>query len=280
MGIRSGDLVATATSHEIRTRYRQVYRGVRLPAGAVVGLVERIEAALLLYPHAVLCGWTAAALHGAGYTAGRPIEIWLPARRVRAGIVVRCGAMPDEDVVVREAFPLTTGVRTAIDVVRYAEGDDAVAALDQCFRLDGYGRSVTSRDAVVDYLERHHNLHRSTRVVRALRWADGRAESPPETFTRLLLHRAGLSMFVPQVPVDGGRFRLDLAAEEFQVAVEYDGRDHSDPAQQSLDIARRNTLRHDYGWEVLPITASILRNGREAFLRQTRAALRDRGWRG
>ncbi|MDP0396934.1 hypothetical protein [Tsukamurella strandjordii] len=154
MGIRSGDLVGTATSHEIRTRYRAVYRGVRMPAAAAIGLIDRIEAALQLYPDAVLCGWTAAALHGVAYTANRPVEIWLPARRARRGIVVRCGAMPDDDVLVREALPLTTGVRTAVDLTRYVEGDDGIAALDQCLRADRYGRAMTTRDEVAAYLGR------------------------------------------------------------------------------------------------------------------------------
>ncbi len=107
--------------------------------------------------------------------------------------------------------------------------------------------------------------------------ADGGAESPPETRTRLLLHRAGLTMFSTQIVIDHGRYRLDLGAEEFRVAVEYDGRDHSDPGQQSLDAARRNTLRHDYGWEVVVVTARILADGADDLLRQVRSALRERG---
>lgn len=84
-------------------------------------------------------------------------------------------------------------------------------------------------------------------------------------------------MFSTQIVIDRGRYRLDLGAEEFRVAVEYDGRDHSDLGQQSLDAARRNTLRHDFGWEVIVVTARILAGGADDLLRQVRSALRDRG---
>ncbi|WP_259142059.1 endonuclease domain-containing protein [Tsukamurella ocularis] len=106
--------------------------------------------------------------------------------------------------------------------------------------------------------------------------ADGGAESPPETHVRLLLHRAGLTTFATQIVIDGGRYRLDLGAQACKVAVEYDGRDHADPAQQSLDATRRNTLRHEYGWEVIVVTAKILAEGSDELLRQVRSALDGR----
>lgn len=280
MGVRRTELDAVATAHAIRRDFRVIYRGVRGPVDVVPGLRERIDAARLLYPSAVLCGYTAAALHGMAFTAGRPVEIWLPARRSRAGLVIRCGAMPDEDVLEREAMLLTTPARTAIDLARFVDSDDAIAAVDQAVRRDRSGRSMTSVDEIAAYVASHPHLHRGRRVLEVLREVDGRAESPQETHVRLMLHRDGLGKFVPQVEVDGGRRRLDLGAEDHLVAVEYDGRDHGDPGQQALDAARRNSLRQDFGWDVLVITKDILRKGRAEFLRQVRAALTKRGWQG
>ncbi|WP_019201018.1 hypothetical protein [Tsukamurella sp. 1534] len=150
--------------------------------------------------------------------------------------------------------------------------------MDQCLRADSEGRTLTGRDEVLRYIDAHPRMHRSRRVRAALAEADGRAESPPETHTRLLLHRDGLTLFTPQVVIDEGRFRLDLGTREFRVAVEYDGRDHADPGQQTLDVARRNTLRHDYGWEVIVVTKKILADGRYDLLRHVRSALHERGW--
>ncbi len=252
MGVRTRYLVPVATPYEIRARFQQVVRGVRMPAGRPVTFRDRLEAVLLLYPDAVFCGWTAAALHGVAYCADRPIEIWLPLPRRRQGVIIRGGALPDEDVITVEGLRLTTGTRAFVDIARFTEGDDAVVGADQCLRRRDDGRSATTAAQVVGYLESHRHLHRSRRVRSVLAEADGGAESPPETHTRLLLHRAGLTMFSTQIVIDGGRYRLDLGAEEFRVAVEYDGRDHTDPGQQSLDAARRNRLRHDYGTAAAP----------------------------
>lgn len=276
MGVRTRELAPYATPYEIRARYQQVIRGVRMPAGRPVTFRDLIDAALLLYPDAVFCGWTAAALHGVAYCADRPIEVWLPLPRRRQGIVIRGGAMPDADVIVVDGLRLTTGARTFVDIARFTDGDDAVVGADQCLRVRDDGRSVTTVQDVADYLDAHTHLHRSRRVRAVLAEADGGAESPPETHLRLLLHRAGLTMFATQIVIDGGRYRLDLGADEYKVAVEYDGRDHADPGQQSLDATRRNTLRHDYGWEVIVVTAKILAEGRDELLRQVRSALDER----
>lgn len=276
MGIRTRQLVPLATPYEIRARYQQVVRGVRMPASGPVTFRDRLGAVLLLYPDAVFCGWTAAALHGLAYCADRPIEIWLPLPRRRQGVIIHGGAMPDEDVIVVDGFRLTTGARTFVDIARFTAGDDAVVGADQCLRVRDDGRSATTVREIVDYLDSHAYLHRSRRVRAVLAESDGGAESPPETHTRLLLHRDGLTMFATQIVIDDGRYRLDLGAAEPRVAVEYDGRDHTDPGQQSLDAARRNTLRHDYGWEVIVVTAKILAEGGDDLLRQVRSALDDR----
>lgn len=192
-------------------------------------------------------------------------------------MIIRGGAMPTEDVIVVHGIRLTSGVRTFVDIARFTGGDDAVVGADQCLRVREDGRSVTTEREVIDYLDSHSHLHRSRRVRAVLAEADGGAESPPETHTRLLLHRAGLTAFTTQIAVDGGRYRLDLGAAEAKVAVEYDGRDHADPDQQGLDAARRNTLRHDHGWEVIVVTRKILAESTDDLLRQVRSALRDRG---
>lgn len=67
MGIRTRHLVEVATPYEIRARYQQVVRGVRMPADRSVSFRDLIDAVRLLYPDAVFCGWTAAALQGAAY---------------------------------------------------------------------------------------------------------------------------------------------------------------------------------------------------------------------
>lgn len=144
MGTSTRRLAEVATPYEIRTRYQQVVRGVRMPTGRPVTFRDLIDAVRLLYPDAVFCGWTAAALQGAAYCADRPIEIWHPLPRRRQGVIIRGGAMPDDDVVVVDGLRLTTGTRTFVDIARFTGGDDAVVGADQCLRVRDDGRSVTT----------------------------------------------------------------------------------------------------------------------------------------
>ncbi|AUN38919.1 hypothetical protein ASU32_01900 [Tsukamurella tyrosinosolvens] len=280
MGRRTRELEAEMTSHRIRKDYQQVIHGIRVPVDDEIDVAERRRAVMQVYPRAVFCGWTAARMHGVPFAddESRPIELWLPEHRRREGLVVRRCALPESDVLRRKGSALTTEVRTAIDLARFVPGDEAIAAVDQCVRVDRTGRQVTSVEEMQAYLASHPRLHRATRVREVLAEVDGRAESPQETHTRLLLHRAGLTVFVPQIRIARGRFRVDLGAEEFKVAVEYDGGHHRGREQHRADITRWNRLQHDHGWTVVLANDASLRTGRAELLRQARTALLDRGW--
>ncbi|HWB35617.1 MAG TPA: hypothetical protein VHA75_06290, partial [Rugosimonospora sp.] len=100
------------------------------------------------------------------------------------------------------------------------------------------------------------------RAARALRLADPRAESPPESRVRLWLVLGGLPPPVPQYEVlDGGAFvaRVDLAWPALRLALEYDGHWHSDLGQLTRDRRRVRALAA-LGWYVYPVTAADLRD--------------------
>ncbi|CAM3401470.1 DUF559 domain-containing protein [Tsukamurella hominis] len=268
------------TSHRIRAEYQQVIHGIRVPVNDEIDFAERRRAVMQAYPRAVFCGWTAARMHAVPFADddARPVELWLPEHRRRAGLVIRRCALPASDVLRRKGFALTTEVRTAVDLARFVPGDEAIAAVDQCVHIDRSGRQVTSVEEMQAYLASHPYLHRAARVREVLTEVDGRAESPQETHTRLLLHRAGLTVFVPQIRIGRGLFRVDLGAEEYKVAVEYDGGHHRGREQHRADIKRWNRLQHDYGWTVVLANDASLSTGRAELLRQARKALSDRGW--
>lgn len=281
MQYRTSALVPGLTSHAIRTRSRQVLRGVRAPNSPdEVSPRDRLDALMLLYPAAVFGGWTAAGLLGADYATGRPPMLWLPQRRVRHAVVIRSGPLPPEDIISACGRSVTSGVRTAVDLARFEPRDAAIAAVDQCIRVNDHGMSVTTALAMRQYLASHRYLHRGTWLREVLKEVDGRAESPPETHVRLLLHRAGFTVLEPQVIVPNAGYRVDLGAAALRVAVEYDGEYHRDRRQHSRDVARWNSLNHDHGWEVVLASAdSLTGTGRADLLRQVEAALRKRGWR-
>lgn len=168
----------------------------------------------------MLSGYTAAYLHGADYTADKPTEITLSHSAVRRGIVIRRARLKPDDVIERRGLRYTSAVRTVVDLARFQPGDEAIAAVDQMLRKRRHRPAPTMIEEVTDYLDRTTSLHRGTRVREVLAESDGRAESPWETYTRPLLHRSDLGMFVPQEPIRGGRMRIDLGAADYGVAVE------------------------------------------------------------
>ncbi|MDF0586072.1 hypothetical protein P0W64_04690 [Tsukamurella sp. 8F] len=276
----TGRLVAEVGRYSARTRFRSVTYGVRGPLledpHASGEWQQLAEAIVTVCPQAVLCGWSAARLLNHPMAGSRDrLEVWTPRQMRRAGVVRRAAELPSGDTTVRRGLPCTNALRTAIDLARYEAGDEAIAALDQCLRRRRGYRADVTEDLIAGYI-REHRPWRGTRVLQVLAEADGRAESPWETFTRLTLHRGGLTSFVPQVPVLGGTYRLDLADEDRRVGVDYDGAYHRDADQHAADVERWNVLQYDLGWDLVLVTAGPLTNDRATLLRRVRTAMAAR----
>jgi hypothetical protein len=99
---------------------------------------------------------------------------------------------------------------------------------------------------------------RRAEVLLAL--ATGLAESPPESWLRLLVADAGFPLPEPQFEVRDleGRlvYRLDMAWPEFRVALEYDGYEaHEGRAEADAERDRRLAGR---GWTVVRARAQDL----------------------
>ena len=108
---------------------------------------------------------------------------------------------------------------------------------------------------------------------------DGGAQSPKETWLRLLLIDGGLPAPKTQIMVHNGDFYplayLDLGWEEFMVAVEYDGDHHRiDRRQYVKDIGRLKMLENR-GWIVIRVVAEYHPND---ILDRVCTALRSRGF--
>jgi very-short-patch-repair endonuclease len=111
----------------------------------------------------------------------------------------------------------------------------------------------------------------------ALELIDDGAQSPKETWLRLLLIRAGLPTPQTQIAVRNewgyAEAYLDMGWENMKIAVEYDGDQHrTDRAQYVKDI-RRLAMLERRGWLVIRVIAEdypddIVRRVREAFARR------------
>ncbi|MGB6206295.1 MAG: hypothetical protein WBF82_04875, partial [Mycobacterium sp.] len=93
----------------------------------------------------------------------------------------------------------------------------------------------------------------------------GGAESPRETWLRLLLIRAGFPPPQTQIPVydEYGQLVavLDMGWEDIKLAVEYDGDHHwTERRQFNKDISRAEALT-DLGWIDVRVTAEDTEGG-------------------
>ncbi len=235
--------------HELRARYRAVFPDVYVPKNAPLTVPQRAKAAWL-YSHreGVIAGLTASTLHGAKWVDDAlPIElIWSNARRPR-GLRTYDMRLWSNEFVELDEMRVTTAERTAFDLARRGRLDDAIA------RLDALGNATGLKAHNVFAAADRHRGARGLRQLRAaLDLYDPGAESPKETWLRLLIIPAGYPRPRTQIPVlspDGRRwYRLDMGWEDIKLALEYDGDHHrSDPEVFAYDIQRSEDL-DELGW--------------------------------
>jgi hypothetical protein len=244
-----------ANKHQLRTRFRALHPDVYLPQGVSPTLAQRTEAAWLwTRRQGVVAGLAAAAMHGARWIPDDvPIElIWRNARPPR-GIETRRDRLAAEEHQLIAGLPVTSPERTAFDIGRLVGGDAAVLHLDAL----GHATRFDPR-AVADLAQRH----RGSPGLPQLRWAldlhDRGAQSPRETWLRLLLIRAGFPQPKTQIPIfdDRGypRYYLDMGWEEVMTAVEYDGDHHRGRDIFGKDIVRAEFIAYR-GWTLIRIVA-------------------------
>ncbi|HEX4471265.1 MAG TPA: DUF559 domain-containing protein [Nocardioides sp.] len=115
--------------------------------------------------------------------------------------------------------------------------------------------AFTHRDVEL-VLVRYHRRRGVVQVRERVPLIDPRAESQPESWTRLELLDHGLPSPEVQwwIVVDGvPTYRLDLAYPHAKVAIEYDGEEfHSSDADKVHDRERRAWLQQ-YGWTVIVV---------------------------
>lgn len=144
-----------------------------------------------------------------------------------AGAHMYRATLPPEQIVVVGDVPVASIARTLIDVGRHRPTSTAVAAMDQALH-----ERRTTVDELHEVLRSCWNWPRVRRAARALRLADGRAESPLESVSRLVIGWLRLPAPAPQTVILD-RFgypagRLDFYWDECGVAGEADGRSKYD----------------------------------------------------
>lgn len=141
--------------------------------------------------------------------------------------------LPATDLAWHDGVLCTTLDRTVFDVARRLSFDAAVVIADAALRIEASAAGVYRHEVAAEWRERmlaRADRARGARGVRQARavigFADGRAESPPESTARVQLWRLGFERLALQVPVagpQGAEYRVDLEIEDIATFLEVDG---------------------------------------------------------
>jgi hypothetical protein len=265
----------TLTPYALRSRFVALYPDVYLSPDTKMTAIIRAKAAWLWSGRrGVVAGQSAAALHGAKWVDDRkPAELLWPNRRPPRGIRTWSDRVYDDEVELIDGVRVTTPARTALDIAcRYSLGR-AVAA------IDALARKTRLKMADVELLADRHNGRRGIRKARAvLDLVDPGAESPQETWLRLVVIRHNFPRPKTQIPVYDefgvlvGVF--DLGWEDMKIAMDYEGEHHRLSRRVfNHDIRKAETVAQ-LGWTDIRITAEdgeavVVRRLTEAWRRRT-----------
>jgi hypothetical protein len=230
-----------AVRHRIaKGRLHVIYRGVYAVGRADLTRKGRwMGAVLACTPDAVLSHLSAAALWGIRKERGREIHVSAPQRsgHRQPGIVAhRRTALLPRDITRRNGIPVTTPIRTLIDLATCLPEGPLEAAINEADKLDLVDPSK---------LRRALDACKGQRGVGALRAILDRStfvltDSELERRFLPIAARAGLPPPQTQQVVNG--FRVDFFWPELGLVVETDGlRYHRTPQQQSRDHHRDQT---------------------------------------
>jgi hypothetical protein len=127
---------------------------------------------------------------------------------------------------------VTSLARTVVDVARTATFGQAVAVADAALRrsrfpLPGLPVTDVSKEDLRDVLDRVPVAHGTARASRAIEFADGLADRPGESMSRVNIALAGLTPPILQQPLRGASGRawhVDFWWPKFNLIGEFDGK--------------------------------------------------------
>jgi hypothetical protein len=246
----------------LRSRCTAIHPDVYVPVDADLTATIRARAAWLWSRRrGVVAGQSASALHGAKWVDHRaPAELLYDYRRPPPGVRTWSDRWVDDEIQTVAGVTVTSPARTALDLACRYPLDKAVAA------IDALSRATRLASADVEILAARYPGRRGIRRARrALSLVDGGAESPRETWLRLLLVRAGFPRPQTQIPVYDECAQLvaelDMGWQEIRLAVEYEGDHHRTDRRQFNKDIRRSEALSDLGWLHVRVTAEDTEGG-------------------
>ena len=226
-----------AVKHRVaRGRLHLLYRGIYAVGRPEVTREGRWMAAVLACgPEAALSDEPAGIAWGIRPDRPAPIEVSipLPLTRRRPGLVVHRRGGLAGDVTRHRGIPITTPLRTLIDLATRLEGDELEAAINEADKRD-----LIHPDSLRRALDARKGQHGTARLRGLLdRTTFVLTHSKLERMFVPIARRAGLPTPASQEWLNGGR--VDFYWPELGLVVETDGlRYHRTPAQQAKDRLR------------------------------------------
>ncbi len=234
----------------------------------------------------IFAGRTAAALHGLPLIAddGR-LHVYSPENRPGAAsdVVRHRGSLSDDEITEISGIACTSLTRTIADVARWESRESAVSAADAALRAIAWTspgsydlvKAGTFRASALDALD--VSPRGRGRGRRVLGFADGRAQRPGESISRIRLDELGFASPSLQVAVEGPRgkaYWLDFGLDEADAWGEFDGkvkyRELADASgRSSREIVEAEKRREDWirgttgrnvvrwGWEHISDAAAL-----------------------
>jgi very-short-patch-repair endonuclease len=235
--------------HALRTYYRAMMPNVYIDKRVQPSLQQRTASAWLWSRReAVIADLAASAFHGAKWVADNAaIELIWRNARAPVGVKTRDELLLDGETQQRGGMHVTTPERTAFDLARRPPLTQAVARLDALANATGFKVSD-----IVELAARHPHTRGLRQLEAALDLVDPGAQSPKETWLRLLLVNAGFPKPQTQIPVLGPdgypRYFLDMGWKDIMLAVEYDGEQHRTSRPQFVKDVERLEYLNRVGW--------------------------------
>ena len=243
------------TPYQLRSRYQAVYPDIYTSPGMELSAIQCAYGAWLWSKRrAIVAGQSASAIHGANWVdSRRPAELQYGNRHCPKGIVIWSDHLAPEETQLIRGIPVTIPARTAFDLAGRYPLVQVVAA------IHALARATKLKTTEVQALAERYRGHRNIRRARhALTLVDPGAQSPKETWLRLLVIEAGYPPPQTQMPIYGRYGELvgvvDMGWQAIQLALEYEGAQHRNGSQFTKDIARYETMTTDLGWIVLRVT--------------------------
>ncbi|MGZ8178505.1 hypothetical protein ACXVUM_11300 [Williamsia sp. SKLECPSW1] len=272
------------SSHRARRDLQRLHRGVYADPTVTLTATDRIRAAYLSAgPGSVVAGLSAQFLHGVHYPdVDGDVELIRDLRgqgRRRTGVrFLRTDRLAADDIVEIAGLPVTSVVRTAYDLGRRRPDWLALGHLDDLARSAGL--DLADLWAYTRDNPRARGICQLRELVGLI---EPLAESPGESWTRLVMHRHELPPPESQIEVfdEAGRLiaRFDLGYRRYKIGIDYDGVDyHSSDAQKLHDLRRDGAVMRR-GWIPLRTTSAALSADENSEMAKIRGALERRGHR-